>query len=62
MAVAEVVGVEVSEADSPVDLPLHIPQFLGMIVDVAVGQLVHEHNRIPEHDLGFLDVLKVLDM
>eukprot|EP00975_Prorocentrum_lima_P048317 10104862-Prorocentrum_lima.AAC.1 len=44
--------------------PAHLPQFLGLLVDVAADQLVHEHNidLEPELDIGLVhDVMSVLD-
>eukprot|EP00975_Prorocentrum_lima_P068912 12923214-Prorocentrum_lima.AAC.1 len=51
MAVAEAVEDKASKADCLDDLPSYIPQLLGLLVDVAVDQLVHEHGLVPELDL-----------
>eukprot|EP00975_Prorocentrum_lima_P018624 3920088-Prorocentrum_lima.AAC.1 len=50
--------------------PAHMPEFLGLLVDVAVDQLVHEHNLDPEleldvgldHEIGLVhNVMNVID-
>eukprot|EP00975_Prorocentrum_lima_P023684 4982871-Prorocentrum_lima.AAC.1 len=44
MVLAEALEDDVYTADCLVDLPSQTPQLLGLLVDVAVDQLVHEHN------------------
>eukprot|EP00975_Prorocentrum_lima_P030549 6407605-Prorocentrum_lima.AAC.1 len=40
-----------SKADCLEVVPSHTPQFLGLLVDVAVDQLVHELDLVNGHDL-----------
>eukprot|EP00975_Prorocentrum_lima_P034480 7248422-Prorocentrum_lima.AAC.1 len=60
MVVAEAVEHGLSKADCPEDIPSHTPQLLGLLVEVAVDQLVHEAD--PEYLVGLDVLVEVLEL